>query len=225
MAMCVGYAVTWLAPIVPPPAPTSGNLRRFLYALVNKIAGNVGGAANANAPAIPMPLQPPRVLGMLLVCGLALTLTACGATTPAPATGATRAAPAASASSNPLTTVTMFTAADLAQAIHEAQQATPPDTEAVACFQFIQANLTTLNGQAGNVQTPAGVFSAFETANLALNGAGSALSPLNKTAAETACGPLALHVQNAAVSVAQEVAALLGVLGIKVAVPALAAVP
>ena len=147
-----------------------------------------------------------------------LALSACGnVTTPA----ATSPVAPTGTASNPIADFNTFTQADLTQAIQEAQTASPPDTEAMTCFQFISANLTSLQGQLNGVHAPAGVFSAFETANLALNNTASTLSPVNKVAAETACGPLAQHVANQTLSTAATIASLLGAIGIKVAVPAL----
>ena len=149
-----------------------------------------------------------------------LAVSACS-NVPTPAAANSSPLVATSAASNPIADFNTFTQADLTQAIQEAQTASPPDTEAVACFQFISANLTSLQGQLSGVQAPVGVFSAFETANLALNSTASTLSPVNKVAAETACGPLAQHVVNQTLNTAATLASLLGTIGIKVAVPAL----
>lgn len=211
LAVCAGYGVTWIAPLLPPPSPASSALARVLYAAVNKIAANVGHAANATAPVAP-PAALPRVLPLLLACGLALGLSACGAQ---PIPGATTTA----ATAAPTATLAAITQADLKQAIAEANGATPPDSEAATCFTWIDANLTTLQGQVAGVAAPVGVFSAFETANLALGNVGTALAPTNRTAAEIACAPLAQHVVDQAMSTAQTVASLLAALGIHVAIP------
>jgi hypothetical protein len=48
-----GYAVTWLAAVLPPPAATTGRFGRFFYAAVQSIAANVGQARNAAGPVPP----------------------------------------------------------------------------------------------------------------------------------------------------------------------------
>lgn len=42
----IGYIITWLAPILPPPSETASPVWKFAYAVANKIAGNVGHARN-----------------------------------------------------------------------------------------------------------------------------------------------------------------------------------
>lgn len=42
----IAYGITWIAPLLPPPSDGSGRTWRITYAVVNKIAGNVGHAKN-----------------------------------------------------------------------------------------------------------------------------------------------------------------------------------
>lgn len=42
----VGYIITWVAPLLPPPAPTANPGWKFVYAVISKIGGNVGYAKN-----------------------------------------------------------------------------------------------------------------------------------------------------------------------------------
>lgn len=53
LLLCIGYLVTWVAPLVPPPGANAGALRVFVYNVMQKIAGNVRYAKNANVPTIP----------------------------------------------------------------------------------------------------------------------------------------------------------------------------
>lgn len=46
LLMCLGYIVTWIAPLIPAPGPNASGFVTFLYAVVQKIAGNVGLAKN-----------------------------------------------------------------------------------------------------------------------------------------------------------------------------------
>jgi hypothetical protein len=46
LALCLGYMITWIAPLIPAPSATSGTAYTFIYAAINKIAGNVGHATN-----------------------------------------------------------------------------------------------------------------------------------------------------------------------------------
>ena len=49
----LGYVITWIAPLVPAPSATVHPVLLFLYTIMNKIAGNVGHATNANAGEVP----------------------------------------------------------------------------------------------------------------------------------------------------------------------------
>jgi hypothetical protein len=123
------------------------------------------------------------------------------------------------------TNVTTFTQADLQAAIKMANAATPPDTEAAACFTYLSGQLTALQTQIANGTAPVGAASAFEAGNIALNNTAGVMSSQAKVALETACAPLAQHVRAQAITVGAESAAILAVLGIKIAVPATAAIP
>ena len=94
---------------------------------------------------------------------------------------------------NPLKSLATLTEGDLKAAIAIAQAANPPDTEAVACFTFLDSNFATL--QSASTPAVAGAISAFEVARLGVNSAGNFLSPLQKIGLEQACGPYALSVQ------------------------------
>jgi hypothetical protein len=55
---------------------------------------------------------------------------------------------------------------DLANAITLAKGMTPPDTQAVTCFQFIQTQLPTLRSEASLLAAHAGAFTTFEAGHI-----------------------------------------------------------
>lgn len=79
LAMCTAYVVTWFAPLLP-AAPTSP-VALFFYNVVQKIAGNVGNAKNANAPpantVIKVPTLLPAIIGMMVLTGFGTLISAC----------------------------------------------------------------------------------------------------------------------------------------------------
>lgn len=99
----IGYAVTWLAKRMAPPAQNCG-WYATLYGVINEIAHNSGHAANATAPGAVKPVFVPidpdaATLGsasavskaaQVMMVGLLLSLVACGAQ-PIPASTATPA--------------------------------------------------------------------------------------------------------------------------------------
>ncbi len=164
---------------------------------------------------------------LLLVAFATALLGGCAGTpavTTTPTTAATTPTTAPpSPVTSPLASIASLTAADAAASIAEAQAATPPDTEWVSCVTYVQANQAALTGNLTNGPMPVGVLSAAEKARLAVLGLGSTLSPVNKTAFETACGPLLISIQNSGLTLANELTALVGAIAIKGG--ALAAIP
>jgi hypothetical protein len=225
-----------VAPSLAPPA-TAGSFYGFAYRVANACAGNFGHARNANAPeAPPSPLAPPRPLAWLVALGMAVTLSACGTLPKAPAgsPAASVQSGIATAQANVQGVVTATLAdeqADAAAALKLAAAATPaPDTEFSNCLSYLQGAGAPLVAQLGTVGTPlcsapVCALSAFEKGRLSLMGGLNMASPTSKTALETACGPLDLSIRNQAMTAGAEAAALLAVLGVRVAVPALAAAP
>jgi hypothetical protein len=159
-----------------------------------------------------------RFVAIASACLLAVGLAACSTST-TPASSAP-VAPTAVA-----TAVQTLLAADIAQMLQEANAATPPDIQAINCATFLQTNMNALNGQLGAMQKPAGILSALEAGNLALSNAANGLSPAMRTAAENACAPYAQHIVGNGLTVAQDIAAILAPLGVKIAVPATIPLP
>lgn len=56
LIMFLGYVITWVAPLLPPPGINASWGWKFAFAVINKIGGNVGYAKNKEpAPLPPMP--------------------------------------------------------------------------------------------------------------------------------------------------------------------------
>lgn len=84
LVMCFGYIVTWLAPLLPAVPPTS-YFGLLAYNVVQKIAGNVRNAKNANAPlantVIKVPTSLPSLfVGMMTATLFGMFITACALT-------------------------------------------------------------------------------------------------------------------------------------------------
>ena len=159
----------------------------------------------------------PTILAVALLGGCAGTPAV--TTAPSGTAATTTIAPPTPA----LPSISALTSADIAASIAEANAATPPDTQWSNCMTYVQANLGAIQGNVINGPLPVGVLSAAEKARLGLLGLNSTLSPVSKTAFENACGPLVMDTQNQALSLANELAALMGAVAIKGG--ALAALP
>lgn len=167
-----------------------------------------------------------NTLHRAVLSGIALfALAGCAGQTVTTTTPATATSPAVTTTTTTaMPSLASITQNDLAQAIAEAQAATPPDTEAVMCYTYLRDNLALLNGQIGATQAPVGVVSAFETARLAVNNINGALSPAAKTAFQIACAPLGQSIRDAGLTLASQVTALVGALGMA-GVPPILPVP
>lgn len=81
--------------------------------------------------------------------------------------------------------------ADFAQANKIALAATPPDQVGATCWQYLQTNLTALQGAVATAQqlAPVGPASLLETASVANDRVMGLLSPEQKDAFYLGCGP------------------------------------
>lgn len=130
------------------------------------------------------------MLTRLLPLVALLALAACSAQiTPQASTGASSTVSVSVGSPS----IADVTHRDLQVAIQIAQVQTPPDTQGVACFSYLDSRLTVLQGQVSGVIPPAGVISAFEAAHVGVNRVQSGISPANRAALETACGPYLMN--------------------------------
>lgn len=46
----IGYVITWIAPLLPPPSDGASQTWKTAYAVITKIAGNIGYARNKAHP-------------------------------------------------------------------------------------------------------------------------------------------------------------------------------
>lgn len=77
----IGYGVTWVAPLMAPPAANVGPYAT-LYGVVQKIAANVGHARNATAPESPPASSIANtVRAIICVLVVSMTLVSCGLVT------------------------------------------------------------------------------------------------------------------------------------------------
>jgi hypothetical protein len=87
-----------------------------------------------------------------------------------------------------------FTQTDLTNAIAIDTAGMPATQEKLLCDQWVQKNLTTIQGAVANAPQVTGVFSATSEADAAASQVLTALGPTGQQAFEIGCGPEVVHV-------------------------------